>query len=225
MRIFLATASAAEIRWAHENGLIDGVMTTPALIASSRAHNGGGADVHELLGEICGLADVPVFAAVGALGADEIYRDGRELAKVSDQIVVQVPMVEDALNPIRRLRSDGVRVAATLVFNAAQALLAAKAGAAMAVTYVDQLDAYGYDGAGIVRDVREAFDAGGAECDLVAAFPQNAAQFAACVVAGAHCIAVSPLVLRSLLVHPLTDRGVDQFLRDLARRPKPRIAT
>ncbi|HKG94125.1 MAG TPA: transaldolase family protein [Gemmatimonadaceae bacterium] len=224
MRIFLATATLGEIRWAHDNGLIDGVMTTPALIAAARPN--GGASGHELLADICDLADVPVCAAVRALRPDDIYRDGRELAKVSDQIIVQVPLVEDALGPIRRLRADGVRVAATLVFNAAQALLAAKAGAAMAVTLVDQLDAYGYDGPGIVRELRRVFDSGAAECDLVAAFPQNAAQFAACVTAGADCIAVAPAVLQSLLVHPLTDRGVEQFLRDVARRPsRPRIAT
>ena len=225
MRIFLTTASLGEIRWASENGLIDGVLTTPALVAAARPL-GAGANAHELLTEICAIADLPVCAAVGGVRPDEIYRDGRELAKVSDQVIVQVPLVEDSLGPIRRLRADGVRVAATLVFNAAQALLAAKAGATMAVAQIDQLDAYGYDGAGIVREMRQAFDASGAECDLVAASPQSAAQFAGCVVAGADCLAVAPAVLQSLLVHPLTDRGVDHLLRDLSRRPaKPRIAT
>lgn len=223
MRIFLATATLGEIRWAYENSLVDGIMTTPALLASARPN--GAAHGHELVAEICRVGDMPVFASVGTLRPDDIYRDGRELARISDQVIVQVPMVEDALGPIRRLRADGVRVAATLVFNAAQALLAAKAGAAMAVTLIDQLDSYGYDGPGIMRELRQVFDAAAAECDLVAAFPQNAAQFASCIVAGADAVAVAPAVLQSLLVHPLTDRGVDHFLRDLSRRPKPRIAT
>ena len=217
MKILLASADIDEVRWAAARGLADGVATTPSLLT--------GQDEREALAQICRAVTLPVYATVGAVSEADVYKEGRELAKISDQITVQVPLVEDAVAAIHRLSTEGIRVAATLVFSPAQALLAAKAGAAMAVTLIDQLDAYGYDGAGIVRELREVFDAGSAECDLVAAFPQNAAQFADCVVAGADAIAVAPAVLQSLLVHPLTDRGVDHFLRDLARRPKPRIAT
>jgi transaldolase len=113
----------------------------------------------------------------------------------------------------------------TLCFSAAQALLAAKAGAAMVTVPVDQLDAHGLDGAGVVADVHAVFRADGTECDLVATGVRDAARFAACATAGADGVIVTPEVLRALLLHPLTDRGVDQFLNELARRPKARLSS
>jgi transaldolase len=117
-----------------------------------------------------------------------------------------------------------VRVAATLVFNAAQAVLAAKAGASVVTIPVDQLDGLGQDSVAVVDETRRLFDRAGAECDLVAAYPRSAADFTACGLAGADAVTVGIDSLRTLLVHPLTDRGVDTFLRELATRPRPRIA-
>ena len=213
MKIFLASTDVDDIRWASSSGLLDGVMTTPALLAATAA----GAE-RERLGDICRAAAVPVFVTVRAVAADAIYRDGKELAKVSDQLVVQVPLVEDSIGAIRRLCMDGVRVAAMLVFNGAQGLLAAKAGAASVITPVDQLDAVGHSGINVIRELRSVFDAARTECDIVAVRPHTATQLADCVLAGADGVAVSADVLRNLLVHPLTDRGLDQLLNDLSKQ-------
>lgn len=212
MKIFLASTSLDEILWATENGLADGVVTTPAMHTPS---TGGDSRAH--LAEICRVTGLPVCATVGSVTSAEIYRDGRELAKISDQLLVQVPLVEDAIVAMRRLSAEGVRVVATLVFNAAQALLAAKVGASMVSTSMDQLDALGHDSSAVVRDIRAVFDGNAVECDVMAAHPRNAMQFTGCAIAGADSVAVTATVLRSLLLHPLTDRGLDQFLTDVSR--------
>jgi transaldolase len=118
---------------------------------------------------------------------------------------------------MRRLQTDGIRVAATHVFNSAQALLAARAGASSVVIAVDRLDAAGHDGVAMVSELRTAFDSSDAECDVVALNAASPAQFGACAVAGADAVAVSAELCRALLVHPLTDRGIDEFLGDVAR--------
>jgi transaldolase len=159
----------------------------------------------------------PIFATVQTIDAAGAYRDGRELAKLSDQLVVQLPLVEDTLGTMRRLHADGIRVAATQVFNTAQALLAVRAGASSVVTALDRLDAAGHDSVGVVRDIRAAFDSSHAECDVVAVHPASPTQFGVCACAGADAVALSTQLCRALLVHPLTDRGVDEFLGEVAR--------
>ncbi len=221
MKLYLATAGLEDIRWATGAGLIDGVLTTPTLLEGASA--GGGGDGREVLADICRTTGLPVLASVAAVTADDIYHEARELARLADQIAVQIPMVEDAVGAIGRLRADGVRVMTTLVFGVPQAVLAAKAGAYAVSIAMDQLDLYGHDGADAVRDIVTVFRADGAECDVLAALPQHAAQFARCARAGADVIAVSPAVLRSLFVHPLTDRGLDQWLRDVAIQHRARV--
>jgi transaldolase len=218
MRIFIATAKLDDIRWAHAHGLIDGVLTTPSLL-SSQVHPAG---ANDLLADICRVAAFPVAITVGAVNANDIYRDARELSKLSDSVIVQIPFVEDAIEAMSRLQSDGIRVAATLVFNAAQAILAAKAGAGTVCVHVDQIDAQGQDGVDTIAEIHQVFQLHGVECDVLAALPRNAAQFTGCALAGADAIAVSSDVLRALLLHPLTDRGIDQFLTDLSRTHRAR---
>jgi len=220
MRLHLASASLADIRWAADHGLADGIVTTPALLTAERP----GADPRELLAEIARSVALPVHASVASVDTTDIYRDGRELAKVADSIVVEVPLVDDAVVAIRRLAGEGVRVSATLVFNAAQALLASKAGAAVITIPIDQLDGLGQVSIPVVDETRRLFDRAGVEADLVAAFPRSAADFTACGLAGADIVTLGIDAMRELLVHPLTDRGVDRFLKELASRPKPRIA-
>ena len=212
MKLLLATTDLAQIRWASASGLLDGVLTTPSLLREAAR------DERDVLSEICRSVDAPVYATVHAVNDDDAYRDGKELARISDQIVVQVPLVEDAIGAVRRLCTDGVRVASLLVFNAAQALLAAKAGATDVVVAVDHLDDVGHSGIEIVRELRAVFDATATECDIVASRPTSAMQFAECALAGADSVAVTPGVIRHLLVHPLTDRGLDQFLGELSRQ-------
>jgi transaldolase len=212
MKLLLATADLDEIRWAATNGLLDGVLTTPALLRAV-----GVEDDRHRIDEICRLSPTPVYVAVHAVTGDDIYRDARDLARLSDQIIVQVPLVEDAFGAMHRLHADGVRIAAMLVFNAAQALLAAKAGASTVVTPLDQLDAVGHSGGEVVRELRRVFDASRTECDILAVRPTTAQQFSESALAGADGVAIAPDVLRSLLLHPLTDRGIDQFLNDVSR--------
>jgi transaldolase len=212
MRIFLATARLDDIRWAAEHGLADGVLTTPALLDAASS-----GDPRGLLADLCRATSLPVCATVGAVSGADIYRDARELAKLSDHVIVQIPLVEDAVSAIRKLSAEGVRVGATLVFNAAQAILAAKAGASMIATALDQLDLYGHDGLQVVSELRSVFADGRVECDVMALYPRDATQFAGCAIAGADVVALPPQLVKSLLLHPLTDRGLDQFLNELAR--------
>lgn len=220
MKIFLATAATRDVQWAADGGLADGIVATPALLRAAAGEGGERA----LLADICQAAALPVCASVGSVTAADIYRDGRELAKISDQILVQVPLLEEAIPAIRRLRADGVRAVATLVFGTPQAVLAAKAGAFMVQIDVDQLDGIGQDGVAILADVRQVFAARGLECDVAASLPRTNAQFARCARAGADVVVVAPDTLRGLLVHPLTDRGVDRLLQDLSAHARPRAA-
>jgi len=213
VKIYLASANIDDIRWAVRRRLIDGVLTTHALVAEQAPGS-----EYDLLVEICRVAAGPVLVTAHALTAADVYRDARALAKISDQVTVQIPFLEDVVEAIHRLATDGVRVAATLIFSAAQALLAARAGAAGVVVPVDDLDGAGHDASAVLRELRSVFDSTGAEADVVALRPTNAAQFAACAAAGVDGVAVSTEVLRALLVHPLTDRGLDQFLYDLSRQ-------
>lgn len=212
MKIFLATASADDVAWGAAHGMLDGVLTSPGQLAEEADD-----DARAHLLELCRLVHGPIFAAVQSIDSAGSYRDGRELAKLSDQIVVQLPLVEDTLGAMRRLRAEGIRVSSTHVFNTAQALLAVRAGASAVVTSVDVLDAAGHDGVAMIREIRCAFDASRAECDVIAMNPSSPAQFAACAVAGADVAALSYDLCRALLVHPLTDRGVDQFMGDVSR--------
>lgn len=217
MKIFLASAMQDEISWAAATGLADGVVTSPALLAAVAA------DPLGLLQDICRILPGPVVASVESVHSDDMYRDGRELARISDQMVVEVPLVEDGVAAIRRLSTDGVRVAASLVYSPAQALLAAKAGASTVTCALQQLDAEGHYGLQVVEEIRHVFDAGGVECDVLAVTIDNASEFTRCVLAGADGISMTPASVRALLVHPLTDRGVDRFLTTLSRLPKGRL--
>lgn len=211
MKILLASADLDDIAWAARSGFLDGVMTSPALFREQER------DEREQLAEICRVVDAPVYVTVHAIDGEDVYQDGRELARLSDQIVVQVPLVEDAIDAVRRLASEGIRVSSLLVFTAAQGLLAAKSGSCSVVTSLEQLDQLGRDGVDTVRELRTAFDASGTECDVIAAYPRTSVHFAACAAAGANAVAIGASTLRQLLIHPLTDRGIDQFLSDIAR--------
>ena len=218
MRLFLATTSIDEIRWASSAGLIDGVVATPTIIATELPNS----DALDVVAGIARATTLPVCASVPAIRAADIYKGARELAKVAEHLIVAVPFIEDAVPAIRKLANDGVRVAATLVYSAAQGILAAKVGAAMVTVAIDSLESVGQDGRAVLSELRAAFDHGGMECDVAAAGPSSAASFAACAAAGADVAIVTPAVLRALLQHPLTDRGLDRFLGDISRRPKPR---
>lgn len=217
MKILLATADLEQIQWASNVGLADGVVTSPRLL--DEAADG---DWREFLVELCEGTGLPVTVAVPAVSGDDLYRAARELAKLSDQIVVQLPLVEDAIGAMRQLRADGVRVTGALVYTTAQALLAAKAGATATMVALDDLESQGQDALELVRQIRASFVTGGVECDVVAVSSGTPAQFAGCALAGVDAIALTPAALRALLVHPLTDRALDRFLNDVSKTSRAR---
>ncbi len=219
MKIFLATADTREIRWANDCGFLDGVVASPAILA--RETEATGLDAQDLLAAICETVRVPVCAAVEAVTDAEAYRLGRDLARISDQIIVAVPLVEDTLGALRRLRAEGVRVLATLVYTTAQALMAAKAGASIVSIGIDHLDLYGIDGSDVVGETTSLFARHAFECDVLAWCPRGPAQFGRCARAGADILAVEPHLLHALLVNPLTDRGLDRFLAEISSHHPP----
>ena len=214
MKIFLDAASIGDIQWAASTGLIDGVTTNPTLMSAEARER----EPQVQLTEICRLVSGPVSAEVLAVDADSIYREGRELAKVSDNVIVKVPMIEEGLIATRRLAVEGVRVDTTLVFNAAQALLAARAGATYVSPCLGMLDEIGDVGLSVLRDIRQVFDNYSLECELVAGCLRHPIHFIESAKIGADAVSVPTPVLRSLLLHPLTDRGLDQLLSDWSRR-------
>lgn len=219
MKIYLATAELEQVSWAAELGLADGVLTTPRML-----HDAGAVtDPRGLIQELCLAVSGPVVASVESIHPDEMHQDGRELARLSDQIVVEVPMVEDGLHAIRRLSAEGIRVCAGLVFSATQAILACRAGASVVHCAIRPLEVAGMDGVDTLTQMRDALDHAGQECDVLAGVVDSSAEFTRCVLAGADGIAMNAAMLSALLVHPLTDRGMDRLLTELSRLPKGRL--
>jgi len=221
MKIYLESVNVDEIRNAASAGLADGVAFSHVAFSADAPD----ASARERLEEISREFALPVCVPVGAVTSGDIYSEARELAKVSDHIVVQIPLVEDSLVPIARLTAEGVVVCATFVFNAAQAVIAAKAGATTVLVTIDELETYGESGTRALAEIRNVLEAGERECDVMAASARTAVQFAECALAGADIISLTPETLRRLVVHPLSDKGVDRFLSDLAKRPKSRTST
>ncbi len=221
MNIYLESVDLDEIRNAASAGLADGV----AFAHTASSADASDANTRERLEEISREFAFPICVPVGAVSSSDIYTEARELAKISDHVVVQIPLVEDSLVPMARLTAEGVVVCATFVYSAAQAIVAAKTGAAAVRITLDDLDRYGQPGTRILADIKSVLEAGEEECDVMAASPLSSVQFAECALAGADIICLTPETLRDLVVHPLSDRGVDRFLSDLARRPRTRTST
>ena len=213
MKLYLDTAKLEDIRWAAGAGLIDGVTTNPTLLAQVA----GDADPRELLAEICRSVEGPVSAEVVSVAAEAMYREGKELARLAENIVVKVPMIEEGRVAVRRLSADGIPVNVTLVFSAMQALLAAKAGAAYVSPFVGRLDDAGHEGMEIVRQIRTIFTTYDFETELLAASLRHPLHVLQAALAGADIGTMPTAVLRRLLLHPLTDRGLDQFLNDWSK--------
>ena len=220
MNIYLESVDLEEIRNAASAGLADGVA-----FARTASADSADANTRERLEEISREFAFPDCVPVAAVTSNDIYSEARELAKISDHVVVQVPLVEDSLVPMARLTAEGVVVCATFVYSAAQALIAAKTGAAAVRITLEDLERYGQPGTRTLAEIKSALDAGEQECDVMAASPLSSVQFAECALAGADIVCLTPETLRNLVLHPLSDRGVDRFLSDLAKRPRTRSAT
>src|SRR3954465_13946942 len=184
MNIYLESVDLDEIRSAASAGLADGVAFTHPTSDS----DGENAYKRERLEEISREFAFPVGVPVGAGTSGDIYSEARELAKISDHVVVQIPLVEDSLVPMARLTAEGVVVCATFVYSAGQAIIAAKTGAAAVRITLEDLERYGQPGTRTIGEIKSALEAGGQECDVMAASPISSVQFAECALAGADIV-------------------------------------
>jgi transaldolase len=219
MKFFLDTASLKDISWAAQAGLIDGITTNPSLLAKQA----GDLDPRDVLKEICSLVDGPVSAEVVAIDTDGMTTEGKALAKIADNIVVKIPMLEDGMVAVRRLTAEGIRTNVTLCFSSVQCLIAAKAGATYVSPFIGRLDDVGQDGMDVIREARQIFDNYAIATHILAASMRHPRHVVEAAMIGADVATLPPEVLRKMLLHPLTDRGLDQFLSDwskLAARAK-----
>ena len=214
MKLFIDTAEVAEIREAHSWGVLDGVTTNPSLVAKSgRPHE-------DVLREICAIVDGPVSAEVVSTDAAGMVEEGERLARVHKNIVVKCPMIPEGLKATRLLTARGHRVNVTLVFSAAQALLAAKAGAAFISPFVGRLDDVGHDGMELIAQILEILQHYTYPAEVLVASVRHPLHVIRAAQMGAH-VATCPFgVLQQLVRHPLTDVGLEKFLADYQKTRK-----
>jgi transaldolase len=221
MKFFLDSADLTEIRRAMEAGLIDGITTNPSLLAKVA---GAEHQPRELLQEIARLVPGPISAEVVALERDEMVREGRELAKIADNIVVKVPLTEAGLMACRQFRSEDIGVNVTLCFSPAQALLAAKAGASYISPFVGRLDDVSQDGMELISQIVQIYSNYDFRTEVLVASVRHPLHVVQAALLGADVATVPAKVLHQLMHHPLTDRGIEGFLADWAKLPEAQRA-
>ena len=209
MKFFIDTANLDEIKEAVELGLIDGVTTNPSLVAKE-----GNVDFKKHIAKICKLVKGDVSAEVTALDTAGMLKEGRELAKIAKNVVIKVPLTLDGLKACRTFRAEGTKVNVTLCFSAAQALLAAKAGASYISPFIGRLDDIAQDGMQLIRDIVQIYDNYGFATEVLAASIRHPMHIVDCALAGADVATIPFKVITQLVKHPLTDKGLEGFLTD-----------
>ena len=209
MKFFVDSADIKEIADLAATGMVDGVTTNPSLVAKS------GRDLKELIGEICQTIKGPVSAEVTAMDADAMLAEAKELAAIAENVCIKVPLTWDGLRATRALADIGGQVNVTLCFSANQALLAAKAGAAFISPFVGRLDDIGSDGMALIADIRQIYDNyPELETEILVASVRSPEHIRQSALIGADVATLPPDVLRSLINHPMTDKGLAAFLAD-----------
>ncbi|WP_172292474.1 fructose-6-phosphate aldolase [Pseudoruegeria sp. HB172150] len=208
MKFFVDTADVDAIRELHELGMVDGVTTNPSLIMKS------GRDIKEVTKEICDMVDGPVSAETVALDAEGMIKEGHELKKIADNIAIKVPLTWDGLKACKALSDEGHMVNVTLCFSANQALLAAKAGATFISPFIGRLDDINLDGMDLIADIREIYDNYGFETQILAASIRTVNHMTEAAKIGADVATAPPDVIKKMSAHPLTDKGLEAFLKD-----------
>ena len=210
MRFFIDTANVEEIKQANEMGIICGVTTNPSLIARE------GRDFKEVIGEIASIVDGPISGEVKATTTDAkgMIEEGREIAAIHPNMVVKIPMTPEGLKAVKVLCAEGIKTNVTLVFSAAQALLAARAGAAYVSPFLGRLDDISMSGIDLIDDIMEIFQIHGIETEIIAASVRNPIHVIDCAKAGADIATVPYKVLLQMTSHPLTDQGIEKFKKD-----------
>ncbi len=211
MKFFVDTADTAAIAELAATGLLDGVTTNPSLIAKS------GRDFIEVTREICGLTSGPVSAEVVALDHETMLREAEILRKIADNVCIKVPLTLDGLKTCRALSNDGTMVNVTLCFSAAQALLAAKAGAAFVSPFVGRHDDNGFDGMALIDDIRLIYDNYDYGTEILVASVRHGIHVLEAAKIGADVITAPPAVIKGLVKHILTDKGIEAFMADWAK--------
>ncbi|ADQ40976.1 transaldolase [Caldicellulosiruptor acetigenus I77R1B] len=215
MKLFIDTANVNEIREAHSWGIICGVTTNPSLIAKE------GRDFKEVVNEICSIVDGPISAEVISLKAEGMIEEARDLAKIHKNIVIKIPMTAEGLKAVSVLSKEGIKTNVTLIFSAAQALLAAKAGATYVSPFVGRLDDIGQNGIELIKEIVQIFkNYSDIKTEIIAASIRHPIHVIEAAKAGAHIATVPFKVLEQMTKHALTDVGIERFLKDWEKVPK-----
>ena len=214
MKFFIDTANVEEIRKAWELGVIDGVTTNPSLVAKE------GKEPMKLLREICSVVKGPVSAEAVTMTAGEMVKEAKVLSRLHKNIVVKIPMIEEGLRAVKKLSAIGIKTNVTLVFSASQALLAAKAGATYVSPFVGRLDDISHVGMELVSDILDIYENYMFQTEVIVASIRNPLHVVDAARMGAHIATIPYSVIIQLMKHPLTDRGIEKFLKDWEKVPK-----
>jgi len=214
MKFFIDTADVNEIKEAESLGILDGVTTNPTLISRT------GRPFKETIEEICTIVKGPVSAEVVSTDTEGIIKEGRDLAKIADNIVVKVPLIKDGLKAVKVLTSEGIKVNVTLCFSSNQALLAAKVGATYISPFVGRLDDKGHTGMEVIDEIRTIYDNYGFETEIIVASIRNPLHVRDAALMGADIATIPFAVFNNIVKHPLTDEGLKNFLADWEKVPK-----
>jgi transaldolase len=212
MKFFIDTANLNEIKEAYDLGVLDGVTTNPSLMAKEGIQ--GAENIRAHYKAICKIVDANVSAEVIATDFEGIIKEGRELAKIDDKIVVKVPMIKDGVKAIKKFSSDGIRTNCTLVFSSGQVILVAKAGAGYVSPFIGRLDDVGQDGLDLIAQIVNIYNNYGFETEILAASIRHTIHLLQCAELGADVVTCPLSVITGLLKHPLTDNGLAKFLAD-----------
>ena len=208
MKLFLDTADINEITDLNKTGMVDGITTNPSLIAKS------GRNIIQTIEEICGIVSGPVSAEVTATDYDGMMREGARLAEIASNVTVKLPLTVDGLRACASLSEDNIMVNVTLCFSAAQALLAAKAGASFISPFVGRLDDIGADGMNLISEIAEIYANYDYSTEILVASVRGVQHVVDAALMGADVVTLPPKILTALYNHPLTDSGLDAFLKD-----------
>jgi transaldolase len=215
MRFFLDTANLDEIKQGASWGIVDGVTTNPSLIAKE------GVPIEEQVRKICDIVNGEISAEVVSLDTAGMLSEGRKLSKIHKNVVVKVPLTRDGIRACSALSKEGIRVNVTLCFAPNQALLAAKAGAYFISPFIGRIDDTGWDGMHLIREILQIYKNYGFKTQILAASIRNSGHVIECAKAGADVGTMPFKVMDSLFNHPLTDKGIDQFLKDYRKAFDP----
>ncbi|GAB6078227.1 fructose-6-phosphate aldolase [Hydrogenobaculum acidophilum] len=213
MQFFIDTANVEEIKQAIDWGILDGVTTNPTLAAKT------GRPFMDVVKDILSLVDGPVSLETVSLDTEGMVKEGRFLAELGDNVVVKIPMTKEGMKAVNILEEEGIPTNVTLIFSPMQALIAAKAGASYVSPFIGRLDDISTDGMNLVRDIRTIFDNYGYETEIIAASIRHPIHVLEAAKAGADIATIPFSVLESLFKHPLTDIGIEKFLKDWEKVP------